>query len=76
VSWLVAGLALDLIGFDPTAGTPGPRTKFQLAMVPTYLLLAMAPLALIAISRYGITRERWRETRSALAARGAPASQA
>ncbi len=74
VSWLVAGLALDLIGFDPTTGPPGPRIKFQLAMVPTYLLLAVAPLALAAISRYGITRGKWQETRSALAARGTPVS--
>ena len=44
-------------------------TRFGLAMVPTYLLLATAPFALLFIARYGITRGRWREVQVALAAR-------
>lgn len=68
-SWLLAGAALSLIGFVPGAGTQAEAVKFHLAMVPTYLLFAAGPLALLAISRYSITRARWRETRTALDAR-------
>jgi Na+/melibiose symporter-like transporter len=68
-SWVLAGGALSLMGFVAGSPTQTAAVKFQLAMVPTYLLLAVGPLALFAISRYGITRARSRETQVALAAR-------
>jgi len=61
------------MGFVAGSPTQTETVKFQLAMVPTYLLLAAGPLALYAISRYGITRARCRETQAALAARAAGA---
>ena len=69
ISTLLSGFALELIGFDPNVKAQSAATRFGLAMVPTYLLLATAPFALFFIARYGITRARWREVQAALAAR-------
>ena len=69
LSLVASGFALEVIGFDPASATQTEAARFQLAMVPTYLLLATAPLALLFLSRYRLTRSRWKETREALAAR-------
>jgi glycoside/pentoside/hexuronide:cation symporter, GPH family len=69
VSWALSGAALAAIHFAPGSTSQSESVRFALAMVPTYLLLATAPFALYFILRYGITRERWRQTRAALDAR-------
>jgi GPH family glycoside/pentoside/hexuronide:cation symporter len=69
VSWALSGAALAAIHFVPGSTSQPESVRFALAMVPTYLLLATAPFALYFILRYGITRERWRQTRAALDAR-------
>jgi GPH family glycoside/pentoside/hexuronide:cation symporter len=69
ISLVLSGVVLGLIGFDASSPVQTEATKFHLAMVPTYLLLATGPFALLFILRYGITRERWRQTREALEAR-------
>ena len=76
ISWMLSGAALGWIGFRPGSPAQSEATKFLLAMVPTYLLLATAPFALFFVLRYGITRERWRQVRAALEERrraGSPA---
>jgi len=69
VSWALSGAALAAIHFAPGSTSQSESVRFALAMVPTYLLLATAPFALYFILRYGVTRERWRQTRAALDAR-------
>jgi glycoside/pentoside/hexuronide:cation symporter, GPH family len=69
VSLAVSGFALAAMGFDPSRPAQSEATKFHLAMVPTYLLLAAGLGALLAIWRYPITRARWLEVRRALDAR-------
>jgi GPH family glycoside/pentoside/hexuronide:cation symporter len=69
ISTLASGFALEAIGFDPHAKVQSASTRFNLAMVPTYLLLATAPFALLFIARYAIDRKRWREIQTALAAK-------
>lgn len=66
VSLLISGFALAAIGFRPGLAAQSEEVKFNLAMVPTYLLLATGPFALLFILRYRITRERWRQTQEAL----------
>jgi GPH family glycoside/pentoside/hexuronide:cation symporter len=68
LSLVASGFALGWIGFDPASATQSEATRFQLAMVPTYLLIATAPFALLFLSRYRITRARAKEIREALAA--------
>jgi GPH family glycoside/pentoside/hexuronide:cation symporter len=74
ISLLLSGFALAFIGFNPNLRVQSEATKFQLAMVPTYLLLATAPFALFFILRYGITRERWTQIHAELERRRAAAS--
>lgn len=69
VSLAISGFALAAIGFDPSNKVQSEATRFHLAMVPTYLLLAAGVGALAAIWRYPITRARWLEVRAALDAR-------
>ncbi len=76
VSLLLSGFALSRIGFRPGAPGQTEATRFLLAMVPTYLLLASAPFALFFISKYGITRQRWRQVKDQLQERRAYARPA
>src|SRR5574338_555835 len=71
VGGLVAGVALDLIGFPrgaaPGTVEPAKVAALGLAVGPGLMLLYLATLAFLA--RYGITRERHREIVAALARR-------
>lgn len=69
ISTLLSGFALEVIGFDANAKVQTEATRFNLGMVPTYLLLATGPFALFLIARYSIDRARWREIQEGLASR-------
>ena len=71
VALVASGLALSAIGFSPIVAAQSESTRFQLAMVPTYMLLLSGVGALVFLSRYSITRERWEATRRELARRAA-----
>ena len=70
LSLLLSGLALGWIGFDPRIEAQPERTRFLLAMLPTWLLLGVMPFVFLCIWRYGITRARWQEARGSLERRG------
>ena len=69
LSLLLGGLALGWIGFDPRIEAQPERTRFLLAMLPTWLLLGVMPFVFLCIWRYGITRARWQEARESLGRR-------
>lgn len=58
ISVLIAGIMLDLIGFDENASEQSADTAYQLAMVPTWLLLIVSPLIVWTVLRYRINRAR------------------
>lgn len=66
VSVVLGGLMLHIIGFDGAAAVQSSSVQFNLAMVPSYLLVAITPLAFFLIHRYRIDRERQRDVRAQL----------
>ena len=72
VSLVGSGVALWAIGFSPLVAAQTENARFQLAMLPTYMLLLSGAGALLFLSRYSITRESWAAMRRALDERGAP----
>jgi GPH family glycoside/pentoside/hexuronide:cation symporter len=73
IALVAGGLALSAIGFSPHLAAQSESTRFQLAMVPTYMLLLSGMGALFFVSRYSITREKWEATRRELDRRAAGA---
>jgi len=66
ISIFSSGFLLSGIGFNPDLVQQSPDTIFNLAMMPTYFLLCISPFALYFISKYRITRERYREIQAIL----------
>ncbi len=66
ISIFSSGFLLSWIRFNPDLTEQTPHTIFNLAMMPTYFLLIISPLALYFISKYRITRERYREIQAIL----------
>jgi len=65
-SLLASGFVLKAIGFDAELAVQTAATKFNLAMVPTYFLLLIAPFALYFISKYTIDRSRFNQIQKQL----------
>ncbi|RMD92540.1 MAG: MFS transporter [Calditrichaeota bacterium] len=68
-SLLASGFVLNIIGFDPGLQEQSAATQFNLAMVPTYFLLIVSPLALYFLSKYRIDRHKFQEIQQGLAQR-------
>lgn len=66
ISVLIAGILLEVIGFDSDATEQPAKTAYQLAMAPTWLLVIATPLILWAILRYRIDRKTHTETLATL----------
>lgn len=65
-SLLASGFVLKFIGFDANLNMQSASTRFNLAMVPTYFLLVISPLALYFLSKYSIDRVRFQEIQAHL----------
>lgn len=61
ISIFASGFMLTLIGFNPESDIQSPAAVFNLAMVPTYLLLAVFPFSIYFISKYSINRKKYQE---------------
>ena len=61
ISILISGLLLDMIGFQSTSDVQPANTVYNLAMVPTWLLLFFTPFIAYALSRCRITRQSHKE---------------
>lgn len=68
ISLLAAGYVLSAIGYDASATSQSAATQYNLAMVPSYLLVLIAPPSVYALSRYSIDRKRHNSIRDQLAA--------
>lgn len=51
-----SGWLLHRIGYDPALAVQGEATRYWLAVTPALLILAGTPVALLALSRYRLTR--------------------
>ncbi|MCK5242258.1 MFS transporter [bacterium] len=69
LSLLASGIVLTATGFDPQLLVQSDSTKFNLAMVPTYFLLLLTPLAFCALWHYSIDRKTYQKIREVLGKR-------
>ncbi len=61
ISVLIGGVLLDLIGFDSTLTEQSVTTTYNLAMVPTWLLIALSPVIYWLASKYELNRKMHNE---------------
>ncbi|MFW5425745.1 MAG: MFS transporter [Methylophagaceae bacterium] len=61
ISVLIGGILLDVIGFDSTLTEQSVITTYNLAMVPTWMLLALAPFIYWTASKYQLDRKTHNE---------------
>jgi len=66
ISVLIGGILLDLIGFDSMLTEQSVETAYNLAMIPTYLLLILAPVIYWSASKYELDRKTHRDILSTL----------
>ena len=66
LSLLAGGIVLAATGFNPHLLVQSDSTKFHLAMVPTYFLLLLTPLAFYALWHYSIDRKTYQKIREVL----------
>jgi Na+/melibiose symporter-like transporter len=57
ISVLIGGILLEVIGFDSALTEQTATTAYNLAMVPTWLLLALSPIIYWAASKYQLDRK-------------------
>lgn len=69
VSVLIAGVLLQVIGFDSELEVQSANTSYQLAMAPTWMLVAITPVILWIVFRYKINRVKHSEILAELAER-------
>lgn len=69
ISVLLGGFLLDAISFDSSLTQQTTSTTYNLAMVPTWLLLLFTPFIIWAISKYKITRDTHNKILSELKSR-------
>lgn len=61
ISILIGGILLEVIGFDSTLTEQSIETAYNLAMVPTWLLIALSPLIYWSASKYQLDRKAHNE---------------
>ncbi len=66
ISLALTGLILSFVKFNPDLPQQSSFTNFQMAMIPSYILLLFAPIAILILRNYSITREKHQEFRSIL----------
>lgn len=66
ISILISGVLLETIGFDSTLGIQTETTTYNLAMVPTWLLIIIGPFIAWALYGYHINRKKHNEDLSEL----------
>lgn len=71
ISVLIGGILLDMIGFDSKLAEQTVETTYNLAMVPTWLLLALSPLIYWSASKYQLDRKTHNEVLATLEQREA-----
>ena len=69
ISVLIGGILLDVIGFDSTLTEQSVATTYNLAMVPTWMLIVMSPVIYWVASKYQLDREQHDEILATLDAR-------
>jgi len=66
ISVLIGGILLDFIGFDSMLTEQSAETAYNLAMVPTWLLLILSPVIYWSASKYQLDRKTHTEILSTL----------